>query len=337
MKLNNVPIRILEPADGSTTLPLQKYEWPGDAKDDDRDLPRPVTFAWEGCSESGGVEYELEISSSSDLSDSIRKTATTDCWADVLHLAVGTRYYWKVVAKCNDQKIAESPVSQFITHDATPRWIRVPGTTNVRDLGGWPLSGGGRIRQEMVYRSSEMNCHQEITEEGRRVLENELGIRTVIDLRKTSDGEDARPALDQDKVQWINISIASYGHICDDGMREKFRQIFGVFADRSNYPIQFHCWGGADRAGTVAFLLNALLGARMEDLIRDYELTSMSIWGERSASDPERFKNLLSVLHSFGEERDTIHKKVEIYLSDIGVTSEEVDTIRDHLTDSDSG
>lgn len=46
-----------------------------------------------------------------------------------------------------------------------------------------------------------------------------------------------------------------------------------MFADFNNYPILFHCIYGADRTGTVAYLLEALCGAEENELIKDYELT----------------------------------------------------------------
>jgi hypothetical protein len=57
-------------------------------------------------------------------------------------------------------------------------------------------------------------------------------------------------------------------------------------ADRNNYPIYFHCWGGADRTGSLAFLLGAFLGMTKEELIYEYEFTSLSCWGTRSRNHP---------------------------------------------------
>ena len=36
----------------------------------------------------------------------------------------------------------------------------------------------------------------------------------------------------------------------------------------------FHCAGGADRTGTLAFLIEALVGVSENDLSKDYELTT---------------------------------------------------------------
>jgi protein tyrosine/serine phosphatase len=43
-----------------------------------------------------------------------------------------------------------------------------------------------------------------------------------------------------------------------------------VLADESNYPIFFHCAIGTDRTGTLAYLINGLLGVPEEDLYYDY-------------------------------------------------------------------
>ncbi|NIY15095.1 MAG: hypothetical protein GWM98_09415, partial [Nitrospinaceae bacterium] len=78
----------------------------------------------------------------------------------------------------------------------------------------------------------------------------------------------------------------------DAAFRDEYLKIFQVFADRENYPVLFHCVGGADRGGTVAFLLNGLLGKDREHLIRDFELTTLSVWGERSRWS-DQFRALL--------------------------------------------
>lgn len=343
-------IQLLEPADGSTTLPLQLHKWPEDETESssghidtsfpwdefevlegDRSLPRPVSFAWETTAEVPNQEYELRISQSQDLSEPLIIRETTECRDDVLHLFNGTPYYWRVSSKLGDQTVAESATWQFLTDPTTPRWLRVPGITNVRDLGGWPLPGKRRIRQGLVYRSAAMNQNLKITPEGKRVLEDVIGVRTVIDLRGLGDPEDPQPALNSQKAQYLNIPINPYGHINDAEMREPYREIFNVFADPSNYPIQFHCAGGADRTGTIAFMLNGLLGASMEDLVRDYELTSMSINGKRSAAKSGGFNAMLDCLNFLGDEEVTINEKVDRYLASIGVTLRELDNIRSIL------
>ena len=68
---------------------------------------------------------------------------------------------------------------------------------------------------------------------------------------------------------------------------KSIKSIFEVLGDENNYPIMFHCNAGADRTGTVAFLINGVLGVSYEDLTRDFELTSFSKGGRRWRSNIE--------------------------------------------------
>ena len=52
-------------------------------------------------------------------------------------------------------------------------------------------------------------------------------------------------------------------------------------AEKSNYPVYFHCNAGADRTGVVAFLIETAVGVSEEDAIKDFEITSFSKYGAR--------------------------------------------------------
>ena len=347
-------IQLLKPELESSTEEMQAFQWPEKSEaslgaseqtestgaalqwdalkvtSDDRSIPRPVCFAWEDTRVLPEKPvYDLLISTDSAFEDPLVLKDIAEPCRSVLNLHIGTRYFWKVIARDRDSVLAASPVWTFTTHPSTPRWIHVPGITNVRDMGGWCLPGNRLVRQSLIYRSSEMNGHVEITDDGRQVLIRELNIHTDLDLR--GSGEEPRAVLDQSAVKWINIPISPYGAIVADKCREKYRQIFKVFSDLSAYPILFHCWGGCDRGGTVAFLLHALLGLDRDALIRDYELSSLTIWGERSHLSDE-FQSLLSALLPFGDGKDDVGKQVENYLLSIGVTAEEIASVRTHLT-----
>ena len=62
------------------------------------------------------------------------------------------------------------------------------------------------------------------------------------------------------------------------------KQAMELLADENNYPIYFHCSAGADRTGTFAYLVNGLLGVPYEDLVKDFEITSFSTYGNRYRS-----------------------------------------------------
>ena len=51
---------------------------------------------------------------------------------------------------------------------------------------------------------------------------------------------------------------------------------FERLKEADQHPVYYHCYGGADRTGTLGFLINGLLGVSYSDLVIDFELTSYS-------------------------------------------------------------
>ncbi|MCE9613532.1 MAG: tyrosine-protein phosphatase [Lentisphaerae bacterium] len=335
-------IALLSPAAGATTPPLQTYAWTGfrtHARDPhiirhaasgtntfDRSLPHPVRLLWHDDAPRDTC-YRVIVGRRPDLATPDVDILCTGRERCIYHLHVDTDYAWQVSRAAATPPVT-SPIQSFHTHARGPRWIHAPGITNLRDLGGWLLTGGARLRQGLVYRASEMNGHLQLHPAGRRVLEDELGIRTDLDLR--GEGEEARPVLDSRRVRWINEPIRPYGEIIRDIHFPGYRRIIELFADRANYPVLFHCWGGADRAGTVAYLLHALCGGDAEHLALDYELTSMAVWDERLRTN-SGYRALLATLAMFGGRGASPRTQVEHYLHGVGVTRATLAAIRDIL------
>jgi hypothetical protein len=77
----------------------------------------------------------------------------------------------------------------------------------------------------------------------------------------------------------------------------------------------------------MIYLLEALLGVEKQWLIQDYELTSLSIWGERKHTSNE-FSAFLDSLAQFGK---TEQEQAENYLKSIEVSPDEITIIRKTL------
>ena len=67
-------------------------------------------------------------------------------------------------------------------------FVETEGIHNFRDYGGWSVAGGGRVREGLLYRSGQ---HVGATEQDLAAIAD-LDIRTVIDLRGTSERERRR-------------------------------------------------------------------------------------------------------------------------------------------------
>lgn len=290
----------------------------------DNSFGKPVEFKWE-CDQ----HVQLHISNDQEFSYFSIHDTNSDS-AHIFNLMIGKTYYWRLCA--SDGSLSET--ESFYTENRPPRWIKATdavhkterGVTNIRDLGGWECENGTRIKQGLLFRGSEMDDHCTLTEEGKNILLNDLKIKTDFDLRFS----DMPSPLGRD-VKLIRIPMrGTYGRISE--FKEDFRNMLQVFTDVNNYPIYIHCWGGADRTGTLLFLLCALLGMNENDLFLEYELTSFSVWGPRS-SDSELFTNFKNALSEYGTEHDSLITKSRNFVRSTGITEKEVEQIRKILLD----
>ena len=71
-----------------------------------------------------------------------------------------------------------------MTSTRTDRWVRLDGTTNMRDLGGLLTADGGRTAPGRILRSDNL---QTLTTDDVARLRSEFGLREVIDLRTTAE------------------------------------------------------------------------------------------------------------------------------------------------------
>ncbi len=291
---------------------LKAHDWLALSRSEHEDhtFPLTVTFTWE----TDAPRSVFELAQTEDFSDSVRiQTENTEITVD--NLFVRHPYFWRVNG-CE-------PFA-FTTEDVAPRWLFVEGLSNFRDNGNWKTLDGRRTKQGLLYRGTEMDIHHAITKAGRWTMVEELKIKTDLDLRGESIGSPLG-----DKVQFLQVLAGPYQYFINND-KTKCKQIFDILADRENYPVYLHCWGGADRTGSIFFILNAMLGVAEEDLLLDFELTSLSIWGERSRNS-ELFHNFENALNAYGEAHDSVQVKATRYLLDCGVTEQQMEEIRSIL------
>ncbi|MBQ8494706.1 MAG: tyrosine-protein phosphatase [Clostridia bacterium] len=209
----------------------------------------------------------------------------------------GKTYWWKVESSNGGSSMVDS----FTLEPNTVRYVTFDQAKNVRDGGGWKTEDGKTVKYGMIYRGGKVNPGggtKGLSEYDHYVFEDLLGINCEIDLRTqdADDGGQMSSVFGYD-TKYVKASIQGYTYIFPDFQQdepqkrefspiipESLKKIFEAMADESNYPIYYHCNAGADRTGTVAFLLNGLLGVSREDLTRDFELTSFSKYGQRSRS-----------------------------------------------------
>lgn len=204
---------------------------------------------------------------------------TTEQWIQIGGLMPGHTYYWKVV---NTYGVS-SEVRSVTMKETTVRWIDADGGDNIRDLGGWKTEDGKTVKYGLLYRGACIDGYNGgalLTQKGCSVFKR-LGIRSEFDLR----GSDVKLDGSAFGGNYFKVTMTQYDYIFDSKQtKTSLGKIFSMLSNPGFYPVYYHCNGGADRAGTLSFLINGLLGVSYADLTRDFELTCFSGRGKRLRS-----------------------------------------------------
>lgn len=210
---------------------------------------------------------------------------------EIKNLVPQRTYYYKVVSdKC--RAIASG---SFFTSGLV-RMIAIDGGFNIRDLGGWKGLDNHTVRYEQIYRGGSLGgtdkngtCTQ-ISDADRNELYR-IGVRAQLDLRAKTDGglyrgEGSLHSYSMGKTPLRNADFNNT--MTDNGAYNKDQSVISdvawiIYELRRGRPVYFNCRQGADRTGTVAFLIEGLLGcygrqngSGGNQMAIDYELTGFS-------------------------------------------------------------
>lgn len=199
---------------------------------------------------------------------------------EVKNLLPGQTYYYKV------ENGSTTIASGTITTTGQLRMIKADGIANMRDLGGWTNSDGHKIRYGKLFRGSELRGGGTYTasDADLAMLKDRLNIGAEVDLRldaQLSNGRMSGSAIDGATYYYANTEFFSEDALNLDA--EKYNSAFSLILEalRQDKAAYFHCIFGADRTGCFAFLIEGLLGLPVDQLYKDYELTSFSSAGVR--------------------------------------------------------
>ena len=247
------------------------------------DAPAPVTVSW--TRQTGLTTERIEVSESDDYSNPFVYIAPNNAESyDIYNLIPGRTYYYRVVSADTVQEHVVGTGS-FSTNGSL-RMIYAEGAWNIRDMGGW-ISGlnGKPIAYGKIYRGGQLKAKGQdsvlLSYAGIEAMRM-IGIRAELDLRSRDncpvDGSAlAKPdAGGRDDVDFLlvpeSVNARMYHFQNNDANIRELQWIINRL--KQNKPVYFHCQNGADRTGTLGFLIGALLGVSEGDLAKDYELTT---------------------------------------------------------------
>lgn len=236
-------------------------------------------------------------------------------------------------------------------------WNRLPleGAHNVRELGGYPVAGGGQTRYHRFLRADGLSA----LTEGDVAFLYGYGVCLVLDLRDASEvawrpdvdfGQGVRvesaPLLAFDAADKAELEARfaeeppTYEFIYEAILNnsESIARCFKLIAEAPTGCVLFHCAVGKDRTGILAMLLMALAGCDKWDCVANYVQTRANLmrhdWFKASWEDGESSSPFNdSPAHAIEHAWDVVeaHGGVTAFLLSCGVTYEEMAEVRRRL------
>lgn len=186
------------------------------------------------------------------------------------------------------------------------RAVILQGTSNFRDLGGYPTQEGKTVVWGKIYRSADIS---KLTDADLQTLQS-LSLKTVCDFRGPDEVKNGTDRLPQN-VQYINLPAGSenvrlgqmaammnptanrdslmgitYQNLAP--FKARYKPVFDQLLAQEEGSLMFHCTAGKDRTGIGSALILSALGVSKEYIIADYQATDV-YW----ASSRERMKEMM--------------------------------------------
>jgi protein-tyrosine phosphatase len=162
------------------------------------------------------------------------------------------------------------------------RHIRLAGTRNLRDVGGYPAAGGRRTRWRTLLRTDSLD---RLPAASQATL-LDLGLRQVIDLRWPQELQDAPsvfrasdtvryrtiPLLDDDLAPELGLA-GMYRHMLD-ARAPQLVEVVRALLEPGGLPAVVGCAAGKDRTGLTVALVLAAVGVPTDVVVADYALSA---------------------------------------------------------------
>jgi protein-tyrosine phosphatase len=167
---------------------------------------------------------------------------------------------------------------------AAGRHLRVDGTYNLRDVGGYPTQAGGSVAWRTLFRSDSLH---RLDSRGVAGLAG-LDLRTIVDLRADIEVEQRPSAVAGLPARIVRTPLvrdptvlppltdlgAEYRYTIDE-CGDSIGAAVGELCASGALPALVHCAAGQDRTGIVIALVLAVLGVPDELIGADYSLSSV--------------------------------------------------------------
>ncbi len=307
----------------------------------DKDNFEKFDLTWDALD--GATGYKVYLDTDKDFSQGAKTFEVTESKVEMNNLLCDSTYFWKVETADGAH---DSAIGSFKTKGHF-RNINAAPAYNVRDIGGKHTRDGKRIKQGLIYRGSELVTSEinqtlrhsvTLNEENTSVFKDELHIGYEFDLRKADAiGSQNGSSLGAD-VEYTRLELGSFASLWNSISAADLQKSVEIFKNATpDKAVYCHCWGGADRTGTLIFILEATLGVNFLECCMDYEFTSFDNGAHERYRDRKvenyDFPSFIKAVYQsqWYEEGKTMKDICEEWMIDHGVAKADIDALRANL------
>ena len=229
-----------------------------------------------------------------------------------------------------------APEKPAAVHPAPGTQLPFVGSSNFRELGGYPADEGKTVKWGQIYRGVPTGL---LTGDADRKLLDSLGLCLILDLRSKAEAAKC-PDYVPDGARMVRICGLCHAdgseigfspedkalllkgkkdedHNMADAMYEQmlfgnkaFRELFRAL-EAGETPILFHCSAGKDRTGVAAMLILLALGASDATIQADFVQSNVcrkaeleAVWAQHAdeiAADPAMKEHYLGIYGVYPE------------------------------------
>ena len=208
----------------------------------------------------------------------------------------------------------------------------------------------GRIGNGKLYRTaSPINNENGRADYADDLIES-VGVTTILNLADSDEDVDGYLADSNCDSEYYRHLYEAGSVIAIDLTGNFYSEEFAssvakglTFLARNETPYCIHCTEGKDRTGFTAMILEALMGATLDEIISDYMISFYNYYGIDKEHEPQRYQAVLDVnlmemlFHVSGAEsveqleQINLETAVTVYLIEAGMSQEDIVMLKQKL------